>query len=131
STQVQRIVCKFGGSSLASADQLRKVRAIIEADERRRIIVPSAPGKRDSKDNKITDLLYLCQHAASVDADFSAPFAQIVERFTGIEADLGITPFIAEHLERFREDLASGVSPDYAASRGEHFNGLLLAAWLG
>lgn len=130
SRQGQRIVCKFGGSSLASAQQLRKVRAIIEANEQRRIIVPSAPGKRDGKDTKITDLLYLCQHAASVDADFSEPFRQIVDRFTGIEAELGITPFIAEHLERFRADLADGVSPDYAASRGEHFNGLLLAAWL-
>lgn len=130
STEAKRIVCKFGGSSLASAEQLRKVRAIIEADEQRRIIVPSAPGKRDGKDTKITDLLYLCQHAASVDADFSEPFRQIVERFTGIEAELEIAPFIAGHLERFREDLATGVSPDYAASRGEHFNGLLLAAWL-
>lgn len=126
----ERIVCKFGGSSLASAGQLRKVRGIIEADGRRRIIVPSAPGKRDGRDTKVTDLLYLCHHAASVDADFAGPFAQIVERFTGIEAELGIEPFIAGHLERFREELRAGVSPDYAASRGEYFNGLLLAKWL-
>ncbi|MBP6683696.1 MAG: aspartate kinase, partial [Halioglobus sp.] len=126
-----RIVCKFGGSSLASPEQLRKVRAIVDADERRLIIVPSAPGKRDAKDTKITDLLYLCQHAASVGADFSASFTQVAERFTGIERELGIAPMIAAHLERFREALGQGVTADYAASRGEHFSGLLLAAWLG
>ena len=130
-TGAARIVSKFGGSSLASSDQLHKVRAIIEADDRRKIIVPSAPGKRDAKDTKITDLLYLCHHAASVDADFAGAFEQIVERFTGIEQDLGNTPAIGRHLEQFREDLCQGVTADYAASRGEHFSGLLLAAWLG
>ena len=127
----ERIVCKFGGSSLASTEQMRKVRAIIDADPRRSIVVPSAPGKRDSKDTKITDLLYLCHHAASMNADFSGPFDQIVERFTGIERELEITPVIAQHLEQFRAQLAAGVSADFAASRGEHFCGLLLAAWLG
>lgn len=83
-----RIVCKFGGSSLAGAEQFHKVRAIIEADQRRRIIVPSAPGKRDTGDAKITDLLYLCHHAASVGTDFSAPFAQIVARFAASNASL-------------------------------------------
>lgn len=126
-----RIVCKFGGSSLASPEQLRNVRAIIEADPRRRIIVPSAPGKRDTQDTKITDLLYLCHHAASVSADYSSPFAQIVQRFTYIERELGITPTIGQHLDEFREALTQGVTADYAASRGEHFCGLLLAAWLG
>lgn len=125
-----RIVCKFGGSSLAGPDQLRKVRAIIEADARRTIIVPSAPGKRDAGDTKVTDLLYLCHHAASVGADLSGPFEQIAQRFTGIERELGVAPTIARHLEQFREALARGVSADYAASRGEHFSGLLLAAWL-
>ncbi|WP_286979258.1 aspartate kinase [Haliea sp.] len=127
----QRIVCKFGGSSLASAAQLRKVRAIIEADPRRSIIVPSAPGKRDSTDTKVTDLLYLCHHAASMNADFSAPFAQVAERFAAIEQELGMQPMMHEHLEHFRAQLAAGVSADFAASRGEHFSGLLLAAWLG
>ncbi len=68
-----RIVCKFGGSSLASAAQFRKVRAIVEADPRRRIVVPSAPGKRDARDAKITDLLYLCHHAASIDHPSKSP----------------------------------------------------------
>ncbi len=126
-----RIVCKFGGSSLASAAQFRKVRAIVEADPRRRIVVPSAPGKRDARDAKITDLLYLCHHAASIDAEFSSPFAQIVDRFVGIERELGLDAGIEAQLERLREEFARGISADYAASRGEHFCARLLAAYLG
>ena len=127
----QRIVCKFGGSSLASAEQFLKVRAIVESDARRSVIVPSAPGKRDAKDAKITDLLYLCQHAASVDADFAAPFAQVRERFLGIERELGLDAGLAAGLDAFAGELARGCTADYAASRGEHFSGRLLAAFLG
>lgn len=125
-----RIVCKFGGSSLASAAQFRKVRAIIDADPHRRIVVPSAPGRRDARDAKVTDLLYLCHHAASIDADFSSPFGQIVERYQEIERELGLATGIVNRLERLRDEFARGVSADYAASRGEHFCGLLLAAYL-
>ena len=124
------IVCKFGGSSLADAAQFRKVRAIVEADARRRIIVPSAPGKRSAGDTKITDLLYLCQHTASVGADLSAPFGQIVGRYVEIEKALGLKPAIAAQLEALRAELVRGVTPDYAASRGEHFCARLLAEYL-
>jgi len=130
SEPIPRIVCKFGGSSLASAAQFRKVRDIVEADPRRSILVPSAPGKRNPGDAKITDLLYLCHHAASVAGDFSGPFAQIVERFTGIEQELGVDSGIATELEELRAALERGVSADYAASRGEYLCARLLAAWL-
>lgn len=123
-------VCKFGGSSLASAAQLRKVRAIVDSDPERRIIVPSAPGRRTPDDTKVTDLLYLCHHASSVGADFAAPFERIVERYVDIERELGIPATIAAHLEAFRLEMTAGVSADYAASRGEYFSALLLAAWL-
>lgn len=126
-----RIVCKFGGSSLASAAQFRKVQAIVEADPRRSIIVPSAPGKRDAKDAKITDLLYLCQHAASVEADFSVAFEQIADRFLGIERELGLDAGLAAELAALREALARGITADHAASRGEYLSGRLLAALLG
>ena len=53
-----RKVVKFGGSSLASAEQFQKVGNIIRADKTRKFVVPSAPGKRDSKDTKVTDMLY-------------------------------------------------------------------------
>jgi len=124
------IVCKFGGSSLADAAQFRKVRAIVEADARRSIVVPSAPGKRNARDTKITDLLYLCQHAASVGADLSGPFGQIVERYVEIERTLGLKPAIAAQLETLRAELVRGVTPDYAASRGEYLCARLLAGYL-
>lgn len=123
-------VCKFGGSSLASAAQLRKVRAIVDSDAARRIIVPSAPGKRSANDSKVTDLLYLCHHASSVGADFAAAFDQVVERFAEIERELGMPVTIAARLQDFRHELMAGVSADYAASRGEYFSGVLLAEFL-
>ncbi|GAB3269623.1 aspartate kinase [Parahaliea aestuarii] len=129
-TNPSRFVSKFGGSSLAGAGQLRKVRSIIDADSRRRIIVPSAPGKRDNSDTKITDLLYLCHHAAQLGADFSSSFSRIVERFTGLESELGVDAGLAQQLEQLRADLQRGVSVDHAASRGEYLCGRLLAAWL-
>lgn len=127
---MSRIVCKFGGTSLADANQFRKVRAIVESDPKRTIVVPSAPGKRTSSDAKLTDLLYLCQHSASVGADFSAPFSQIRERFLEIERDLGIDARLGEHLDKLARDIEQGVTPDHVASRGEYLNGLLMAAYL-
>lgn len=125
-----RIVCKFGGSSVASAAQFRKVRAIVDADPRRRIIVPSAPGKRDARDTKVTDLLYLCQQAASIDADFSSSLRQVAERYEEIERDLGLSIGIGAQIEALHGELVRGISRDHAASRGEHFCARLLAAWL-
>lgn len=57
-------VVKFGGSSLASAEQFKKVGNIIRAEESRRYVIPSAPGKRFSDDVKVTDMLYKCYGAA-------------------------------------------------------------------
>ena len=127
---MSRIVCKFGGTSLADANQFRKVRAIVESDPRRSIVVPSAPGKRVPSDAKLTDLLYLCQDSAAVGADFSAPFAQVRERFLEIERDLGLSAGMSEHLDKLASDLKKGVTRDHVASRGEYLNGLLMAAYL-
>ena len=63
-------VVKFGGSSLASAEQFKKVGAIIRQEESRRYVVPSAPGKRFSGDTKVTDMLYSCYHLAIQEEDF-------------------------------------------------------------
>jgi aspartate kinase len=127
---MSRIVCKFGGSSLADAAQFKKVLAIIAADPRRLIVVPSAPGKRNSGDAKLTDLLYLCQQSASVGSDFTPVFERIRERFLEIERDLGVNALMQAHLEKLRADIARGVSKDHVASRGEHLNGLIMAACL-
>ncbi len=128
---MSRIVCKFGGTSLADAQQFKKVRAIVESDARRSIVVPSAPGKRVPSDAKLTDLLYLCQQSAAVGADFSAPFAQIRERFLEIERNLGVDARLGEHLDKLSEAIKKGVTPDHVASRGEYLNGLLMATYLG
>jgi aspartate kinase len=125
-----RIACKFGGSSLAEASQFRKVRAIVEADRRRSLIVPSAPGKRSSSDAKLTDLLYLCQSSAALGTHFSEPFGLIRQRFLEIESDLGLAAGMGGHLDKLEAELTRGVTKDYVASRGEYLNGLLLAAYL-
>ena len=61
---MERIVVKFGGSSVADGKQIAKVAAIVAADRRRRIVVVSAPGKRREEERKLTDLLYLCHDMA-------------------------------------------------------------------
>lgn len=126
-----RIVCKFGGSSVADASQFRKVRAIVEAEPKRTIVVPSAPGKRVKTEAKITDLLYLCHDMATMGADFEPTFALIVERYLGIARDLGLSTGISSAFDKFKAELSSGVTRDFVASRGEHFNGLLMAEYLG
>jgi aspartate kinase len=127
---MSRIVCKFGGSSLADAKQFKKVRAIVEADGKRSIVVPSAPGKRAQSDAKLTDLLYLCQSSAALGTDFNAPFGLIRERFLEIERELGLKAGMASHLDNLHSELARGATKDYAASRGEYLNGILLASYL-
>ncbi|NUQ00728.1 MAG: aspartate kinase, partial [Armatimonadetes bacterium] len=66
-------VCKFGGTSVADAEQVEKTMAIVRADPRRRLVVVSAPGKRHRDDTKITDLLFLCHQLAEADVEFEAP----------------------------------------------------------
>ncbi|MCA9580357.1 MAG: aspartate kinase [Myxococcales bacterium] len=125
-----RIVCKFGGSSVANAAQLRKVRSIVEGDPRRSVVVPSAPGRQVAGEPKVTDLLYLCHEMASMKTNFKEPFDQIRQRFIAIERDLELSTTIHTHLDALETALRQGCSEDFAASRGEHFNGLLLAAYL-
>ena len=63
-------VVKFGGSSLASAEQFKKVGNIIKSDPDRKYVIPSAPGKRFAKDIKVTDMLYRCYETAVDGEDF-------------------------------------------------------------
>ena len=127
----ETIVTKFGGSSLASSEQFQKVKNIIMSNKNRRYVVPSAPGKRNSKDYKITDLLYLCNAHVNSGIAFDDVFKLIEDRYKGIVLDLGIDFDISTPLNKVKEDIANGASPDYAASRGEYLNGLILAEFLG
>ena len=124
-------VAKFGGSSLASAAQFRKVRDILLMDPDRRIVVPSAPGKRSSTDIKVTDLFYACNRLAASGKDVSEAFDQIRERYHGIANELGLTIDLDAHLDEVRKQIQLGAGADYAASRGEYLNGILLAAYMG
>ncbi len=125
------IVAKFGGTSLADASQFKKVRDILLADPARRFMVPSAPGRRFPEDNKITDLLYRFHAAVKVGAESGDIFAQIEERFTSIKEELSLSTDIEGELNKIYDAIIDGASEDYAASRGEYLNGLLLADYLG
>lgn len=122
------VVAKFGGSSLADANQILKCKKIIEADPNRRYVVPSAPGKRFGSDEKITDLLYRLYNEQ--DRAGSAAYQKIVQRYVEIRDQLGLKVDIEAHIHKILEELDKGASVDYAASRGEYLNGLLLAALL-
>ncbi len=132
-SEVQRTskVVKFGGSSLADANQFKKVKAIITAEPERRYVVPSAPGKRFANDIKITDMLYTCQRLASEGKDFSETLGQIRSRYLEIAKDLGLSFDPTDELDRIAFRLKEGATKDFAASRGEYLNGMLLADYLG
>ncbi|MCD8104288.1 MAG: aspartate kinase [Lachnospiraceae bacterium] len=123
-------VVKFGGSSLASAEQFRKVGAIIHAEKERRFVVPSAPGKRFSNDTKVTDMLYDCYHAAGR-GDISGKIAAIAARYQEIIDGLGLELDLKEEFETIQERFEAQAGSDYAASRGEYLNGLVMSAYLG
>ncbi|MEG2316933.1 MAG: aspartate kinase, partial [Clostridia bacterium] len=125
-----KIVAKFGGSSLSDAGQFRKVRNILQMDERRCYVVPSAPGRRFDGDEKITDLLYRSYRLKQQGQDFMQAFAPIRERFIGIARELSLKLDIAADLDEIERNLLAGASEDYCASRGEYLNGLLLADYL-
>lgn len=124
-------VAKFGGSSVADALQLQKVKKIIEADPDRKYVVVSAPGKRYSDDNKITDLLYLCKTQVDHKLPADHIFQVICDRFKIMEVNLGINVNIEKELDEIRTNLRRGVTADYIASRGEYLNAILTAAFLG
>lgn len=124
-------VVKFGGSSLADANQFRKVAQIIRSDKKRRYVVPSAPGKRYSDDIKVTDMLYSCYDAVGKGKNATAEFLPIADRFNGIISDLGLTISLDDEYEKITENFKKRVGKDYAASRGEYLNGIILANYLG
>jgi len=124
-------VAKFGGSSLADAAHFMKVRDILLADADRRIVVPSAPGKRSSVDIKVTDLLYQCNRLAAGGKSIDEAFDKIVERYNGIADELGLAIDLEPYLSEVRKQIQIGAGEDYAASRGEYLNGILLANYLG
>ena len=124
-------VVKFGGSSLASAEQFKKVGNIIRAEESRRYVVPSAPGKRFSEDTKVTDMLYKCYAEAEEGKNFDKSLKAIKERYNEIIKGLGLKLSLEEQFETIKKQFAAKAGKDYAASRGEYLNGIIMANYLG
>ena len=124
-------VVKFGGSSLASAEQFKKVGDIIRADEGRRYVVPSAPGKRNSADTKVTDMLYDCYRTAVAGRDFKKKLQNIKARYQEIIDGLNLSLDLSPEFEKIAENFAAAAGEDYAASRGEYLNGIVMANYLG
>ena len=124
-------VVKFGGSSLASAEQFQKVGAIIHADEDRKFVVPSAPGKRFDEDTKVTDMLYACYALAEKDHDFTKEINRIEERYQQIIDGLELDLDLSVEFNRIIDDFKKKAGSDYAASRGEYLNGIIMANYLG
>ena len=124
-------VVKFGGSSLASAAQFEKVGAIIHADENRKYVVPSAPGKRFPEDTKVTDMLYACYGAAENDKVYSDILARIKERYQEIIDGLKLELVLDDEFDKISENFAARAGKDYAASRGEYLNSIIMAKYLG
>ncbi len=125
-----RKVVKFGGSSLASAEQFKKVGDIIRSDSERKFVVPSAPGKRNSKDTKVTDMLYACYETAEKEEDFKDQLNAIKARYEEIISGLSLTLSLDSEFKKIEANFKKKAGKDYAASRGEYLNGIIMAHYL-
>ena len=127
----EKKVVKFGGSSLASAEQFKKSGAIVKAEASRRFVVPSAPGKRFSDDTKVTNLLISCYKKSVGGENWEADFAEIQTRYNDIIKGLGLETDLSAEFAKIRENLEKGTTLDYTASRGEYLNGIVFSDYLG
>lgn len=124
-------VVKFGGSSLADAKQFKKAGDIVRADATRLYVVPSAPGKRNSSDTKVTDMLIEAYRIAANDGDLDRQLADIKARYDEIITGLGLDFTLDDEFEVIADTLKKDPYLDYAASRGEYLNGKIMAKYLG
>lgn len=124
-------VCKFGGTSMASAQSILNIKDIVSGDPSRRYVVVSAPGKRFSDDVKVTDLLYKCYKEKTESGSCHETFSKIRERFNSIVSDLGLSLDIGKYLDEAEEGINNARTPDYSASRGEYLGAIVTAACLG
>ena len=124
-------VCKFGGTSMANSATITQVADIVRADNERRYVIVSAPGKRTSADIKVTDALYACHRERAEKGSCKEAFAVIRKRFLDIEKELGIDISVASELDAIEKAIDAGASADYTASRGEYLSARVLAALLG
>lgn len=124
-------VSKFGGSSVASAEQFKKVKNIVELDDARRFVVVSAVGKANKEDNKVTDLLYLCYAHTKYNINFDNIFKMIEDKFVAIKNELNLKFDIEGELAKLKAEISKGIDEEYLVSRGEYLTALLMAEYLG
>ena len=124
-------VSKFGGSSVASAEQFKKVKNIVELDDARRFVVVSAVGKANKEDNKVTDLLYLCYAHTKYNINFDNIFKMIEDKFIAIKNELNLSFDIEGELAKLKAEISKGIDEEYLVSRGEYLTALLMAEYLG
>lgn len=124
-------IAKFGGSSVADSKQFAKVKDIVLSDDKRRVVVVSALGKRCKEDNKITDLLCLLYAHVKYGVDYRGVLAMVRDRYLEVERDLGLDAHMADEFDRLDADIRSGCTEEYVVSRGEYMCARLMAAYLG
>ncbi|MBR0367117.1 MAG: aspartate kinase [Clostridia bacterium] len=124
-------VAKFGGSSLADADHFKKVRDIVLSDPDICYVVPSAPGKRFKADTKVTDMLYQCHRMVERNQSHEELYHKIIDRYMEIYDSLGLDFDFYGLLLETGDQIRRLKNPDFAASRGEYLNGVVLSKYLG
>ncbi|MDE6047642.1 MAG: aspartate kinase [Anaeroplasmataceae bacterium] len=125
------VVTKFGGSSLSCATQFAKVKKIVESDAKRKIVVVSALGKRDSSDTKITDLLYILHAHIKYGVPYEDIWEMLKSRFLTIKEELKLHYAIEDDLAILKTELNKTISEDYLVSRGEYLTAKLMSSYLG
>jgi len=129
-------VAKFGGTSLASAAQIRKVCRIVTSDPQRRLVVVSAPGRRDKTDTKVTDLLIACAEAYVKTGSAEKELQTVITRYADIARDLGVSKEVADCIAAdIRGRLATATADrahfiDTMKAAGEDNAARLVAAYL-
>lgn len=123
-------VCKFGGSSLANAEQFAKIKEIVSKEEERKIIVASAVGKSDDKDHKVTDLLYLCEAHSQYRMPYDDILSIIINKHQEIIDKLNIDYCLDDDIAKIKKLLSSKTDKDELISMGEYISSKLLAKYL-
>ena len=125
------IVTKFGGTSMASAEQFKKVKSIIDENPARQVVVVSAAGKKNSSDIKITDLLYTLHTHLVYGVPYDDIWGMISGRYIEIRNELGLDCDIEADLKKIKNELNKSIDQNYLISRGEYLSAKLMSSYLG
>lgn len=125
------VVVKFGGSSMANAQQFEKVKNIVNSNENRKIVVVSAAGKRNSEDTKLTDLLFLLHAHLKYQVSYTNVMKMIEDRFYDIKNELNLKFDLEKELNDLKATLNKNTNQDFLVSRGEYITAKLMSEYLG